>query len=290
MQPPGLQPPDVWTVHPHAPAPPPPPSPRSRAGLWAGLAAFLVVVLCGSVYVLTPRPAAALRPGPSAVATPTASNEPAASPTPSTAPATDGAIISRPPSALPTGQEKFGPSSRPVPWTALADNGSASVAVVPGGVTFTLDKGGVYNWLNAPVSTWYQNTRVAGDVRFVSGANNNGIGLGCASDDGTVVYAFFIHADQTWAIEKQGSAVLYPSTLASGVSTAIGPVTKTNHLALICSSSTPSAVVLMFAINGTPVADLTAPSEAKGWSPTANLCSCSGADTGQFTSVAQAAW
>jgi hypothetical protein len=172
----------------------------------------------------------------------------------------------------------------------VADNGSASAAVVPGGVSFTLDNGGVYNWLNAPVSTWYQNTGVAGDVRFVSGAHNNGIGLGCQSDDGTIVYAFFIHADQTWAIEKQGSAVLYPSTLASGVSAAIRPVTTANHLALTCSSSTPSAVVLMFAINGTPVADLTAPSEAKGWSPTANLCSCSGADTAQFTSVAQAAW
>jgi hypothetical protein len=252
------------------------------------LAAFLVVVLSGSVYVLTPRPAAAVRPASSVAATPTPTSEPAATPTPSTEPATDGGIIARTPSTLPTGQEKFGPSSRAVPWTAVADNGSASVAVVPGGVTFTLDSAGVYNWLTAPVSTWYQNTRVSGDVRFVAGANNNGIGLGCQSDDGTVVYAFFIHADQTWAIEKQGSA--HPSTLASGVSTAIQPVTTVNHLALTCSSSTPSAVVLMFAINGTPVADLTAPSEAKGWSPTANLCSCSGADTGQFTSVAQAAW
>jgi hypothetical protein len=164
------------------------------------------------------------------------------------------------------------------------------VAVIPDGVAFTLDTPGVYNWLNAPVTTWYQNTRVGGDVRFVTGANNNGIGIGCRSDDGTVIYAFFIHADQTWTIEKQGTSMPYPATLASGVSTAILAVATVNHLAVTCSSSTPSAAVLGFAINGTPVADLTAPSAASGWSPTVNLCSCGGADTARFTAVSQAAW
>lgn len=193
---------------------------------------------------------------------------------------------------LPTGTPEVGGSRPGVAWTPIADDGIEIVRVIPSGVESDLYQAFRARYISAPsVRTW-QNLRADADVKLVKGAADNGIGIGCLSSDSNTMFAFLIN-DSGWAIEEfngPDDTGLQPPTIASGTTSALLTTSgATNHLSVVCSQSSPGTQ-LMYAINRTPVANVTVSASAQYWAPAIAQCSCDGPTVADFTNMSDAAF
>jgi len=196
----------------------------------------------------------------------------------------------RPAAPLPTGRAVIGGAGHPLVWPAIQSPDTESVPA-PGGVDFTIANPGEADWLPLPDSSVLAHARVDGDVRFLSGASGNALGLGCEDQAQFLQFWFFIHDDGTWTFDRTpagtGTSVFL---LDRGFTTSLQPTTDANHLAVACQVITPQETVFRLAVNGKPVADLDVSVPSMGWMPIIAQCSPNGPDPGRFTNLVQSTW
>ena len=108
----------------------------------------------------------------------------------------------------------------------------------------------------------------------------------CINPDDSQMYLFLITGDGRWSIRSSADKT-YGTIVDSGQSSAIHSGTSGNTLSVMCNSAS-SGDHLMFAINGTTVANLTEPigsPASRTWGPTIALCSCAGVSDADYTQM-----
>lgn len=162
-------------------------------------------------------------------------------------------------------------------WNVVADRG---------GVKMTLSQTGSAWWVGPKMAPVPRLT-VSGGVQFVSGGAGNALGLGCA-DQHANAYWFFVHDDGTWAFDLDPEAAGAEVTpYVRQFAPAMRPTTSSvNQLSVACIVESPTEARFMLAVNGTPVANLTYPTQVTGWEPVIAQCSPDGPDVGQFSRLA----
>jgi hypothetical protein len=187
------------------------------------------------------------------------------------------------PIALGTAQQ--GGAAGPMTWGPATLAYDTSVDPVPGGVDVSIPSPEHAVFVAAPVRRPFPSIQESASVAITAGPTTNGVGLGCMSEDQSDQLAFFVRSSGVWQIVEwsaHGDGVV-----DTGVSPAVHSA-GTNDVTVACRDDLARAgtTELSFEINGTPVADDLLALSSPEWLPTVQLCSCGGADTGQFLGVA----
>ena len=186
-------------------------------------------------------------------------------PIPTPPPVTD---VQPPPSTLPSGSAVAN-----VAWTQVND-GVVSVAPSTGGVDLTLLQLGQEETVPIPVPSALSALRIDETVTATTDSNGNEIGLACSTADRAYGARFSINAngDRFMRLDWPGG----PTRLNDIQPGVIHGITTANQLSAVCIEHSKS-FEMMFAINGTVVADEEVPQlTTQALFPALYICSCHG--------------
>jgi len=189
------------------------------------------------------------------------------------------------PTPITLGTPVAGGPADPLVWGPATLVYDTTVLPVPGGVDVAIPSAEHAVYVAAPVQQPAPAIQETASVAITAGPSSNGVGLGCMSTDQVDQLAFFVHGNGLWEINEFSATST--TVLDAGVSPAVHS-TGTNEVTIACRDdlAQPGTTQLAFEVNGTPVADDLVRLSSSEWLPTLQLCSCYGADTGQFLDVA----
>lgn len=301
--PPPPPPHDGWSPYPlpqwgsvyPPPPPPPPPDPRSwRHVVLVALAvvtsvALVAVLMVGAVMVVRGRyekatgvsngaPVLSLPP----IATPPPiATEPAIGSPPMAIPPLTTAVDPLP-AALPTGSPVAGGSAQPIGWRPI-DDGTVRVTPTATGADVELVRPGQHEWVTLPLSTNFQAVRIDANVTVTHDSAGNRVGLACRTAEQGYGATFSIDASGEWFMSldwAEGPTLVGTAQLAQ-----IPPDGAATTLSVVCAETNRS-FEMMYAINGTVVADVVTPLVTwDAWHPAVYLCSCNGLESMSVDSV-----
>jgi hypothetical protein len=177
-----------------------------------------------------------------------------------------------------------GGTAPPVPWTSLPRRGDNSLTLVPGGAALHMFDAG-QQWVSAPLRGDIQErTDATVQVTAGSGAIE---GVGCvANGTSSNGFEFAIADPGTCMILQFDDDGHFERILMRGTTTAMRPTTMPNRLSIECQGQ-PGPTSLVFAVNGTVVAETTLPYELTTWWPAIYIYGTHGPATATFTNMVE---
>jgi hypothetical protein len=193
----------------------------------------------------------------------------------------------RQPGDFGSGIVEAGGTGPAIPWKDLPSDGQGSLAVIPGGVAFTVD-GYHQEWLSAPIRGFTYD-QVDATVKVSSGVGSL-VGLGCESDKDFHGFDFAIADPDIWTVVQLGPNGTFQQTLMRGTTSVMRPSTSLNQLSTECDSMPSGQTRLIFAVNGTVVAETTIVAGPQAfWVPGLYIYGLRGPATADFTNIVQTA-